>query len=190
MSCLLRFPHSPDLQSNSPPSEKKLTGGRWAFPEGSFTPSQNGPPAEPWQDSGLVVSPPGWGESTSTTPTGTTHKVGVWDGPTRGATPEHKLRVAFKPTSAWKSECCSGYGATYVWRKPAAVFSGNRWGYGWGCATERGRRQGIRRILFLDFCAAIKKGLCFSFSRASTPTSCMLPPTACVPCFCYGCSLR
>lgn len=63
-------------------------------------------------------------------------------------------------------------------------------GYGWGCATDRGRRQGIRRILFLDFYAAIKKRLCFSFSRASTPTSCMHPPTECVPCFYYSCSLR
>lgn len=58
------------------------------------------------------------------------------------------------------------------------------------CHRERGTRKGSSGILLLDSSAAIKKGLCFSFSRASTPTSCTHPPTACVLCFYYGCSLR
>lgn len=114
--------------------------------------------------------------------------VGTWDDAGVGATPKHKLCVAtqapFPPENpsiaqVWNN-LCTEETCCHLQQQAGP----------WKSHRERGRRKGFSRILFLDPSPAIKEGLCFSLSRASTPTSCMHPPTACVLCFYYGCSLR
>lgn len=121
--------------------------------------------------------------------TSITHRVGAWDDPDAGATPEHKLCVAIQDpllpenlsmAQVW-DKLCMEETCCHLWQTGPRVRV---------CHREKGQRKGFSRILFLDSRPAIKKGLCFSLSRASTPTSCMHPPTACVLCFYYGCSLR
>lgn len=159
--------------------------------QGSFTPLQQCMSCMTIARQQLMVPSSGGDWITNTPSSSITYRVDTWDDPDGGVTPTHKLCVAIQDpllpenlsiAQVWKSLCMEEACCHLLQRQAGPWLR--------VCHREMGRRKGFSRTLFLDSSPAIKKGLCFSLSRASTPTSCTHPPTACVLCFYYSCSLR